>query len=291
VVDAENNKYAIKTTDGKYLYAAGSGSGKNYLRSQPTIDNEATWTLTTTSAVANGTNTNKNMKFNTSSGLFSCYSSGQTAIQLYTPKTYKRTISGNIGTICLPNRVEEGDYFGATFYRVMYKKGDPEAPNYVQLEEVGALEAGRPYIFVPDDRENTSVLRAVYRDKEAVANSAVNDTENHGLYGTFTQVVKDGTNEIIYILNNNTIRRCGTNCTVGANKAYIMMEEVPAENEQPASAPGRRQMSLLNGDARPVATGIEDVQSDVQCTKIFYDGQIYILRGDKMYDVTGKLVK
>ena len=41
-----------------------------------------------------------------------------------------------------------------------------------------------------------------------------------------------------------------------------------------------------------IATGIEDVQSDdVQCTKVVRDGQIYILRGDKIYNAQGALVK
>ena len=40
------------------------------------------------------------------------------------------------------------------------------------------------------------------------------------------------------------------------------------------------------------ATGVENVQSDnVQSTKVMINGQIFILRGDKMFDVTGKLVK
>ena len=39
-------------------------------------------------------------------------------------------------------------------------------------------------------------------------------------------------------------------------------------------------------------TGVENVQSDnVPCTKVLHDGQIYILRGDKIYTVTGQMVK
>jgi hypothetical protein len=38
--------------------------------------------------------------------------------------------------------------------------------------------------------------------------------------------------------------------------------------------------------------GIDNVQSDnVQCTKVLRNGQIYILRGEKMYDVSGKEIK
>ena len=40
------------------------------------------------------------------------------------------------------------------------------------------------------------------------------------------------------------------------------------------------------------AQGIEDVQSDnVQCTKVLRNGQIYILIGEKMYDVTGRMIQ
>ncbi len=40
------------------------------------------------------------------------------------------------------------------------------------------------------------------------------------------------------------------------------------------------------------ATGVENVQSDnVQCTKVLHNGQIFILRGDKAYTLTGQEVK
>ena len=41
-----------------------------------------------------------------------------------------------------------------------------------------------------------------------------------------------------------------------------------------------------------IGTGIEDIQGDdVQCTKVLRDGQIYILRGDKIYTLQGQEVK
>ena len=41
-----------------------------------------------------------------------------------------------------------------------------------------------------------------------------------------------------------------------------------------------------------IPTGVEDVQSDqVQSTKVLRDGQIYILRGDHIFDTQGKMVK
>ena len=72
-----------------YLYAAGSGSGKNYLRTKTTLDDNGKWTIaiaaegSAASVVAQGSNTNNNMKFNSSNNIFSCYASGQSAIYLY----------------------------------------------------------------------------------------------------------------------------------------------------------------------------------------------------------------
>jgi hypothetical protein len=41
-----------------------------------------------------------------------------------------------------------------------------------------------------------------------------------------------------------------------------------------------------------VATGIGNVQGDeVQSSKLLINGQLFILRGEKMYDATGRLVK
>ena len=40
------------------------------------------------------------------------------------------------------------------------------------------------------------------------------------------------------------------------------------------------------------ATGVEDVQgNNVQCTKVVRNGQIFILRGEKVYTITGQEVR
>ncbi len=45
----------------------------------------------------------------------------------------------------------------------------------------------------------------------------------------------------------------------------------------------------VNGTS--TATGIDAINASEKPMKLMIDGQIYILRGEKMYDVTGKLVK
>lgn len=78
--------YALNTGDG-YIYAASSAS--NHLRTQATLDANASWKIEvsddgTSSLVAQGANTRNVLQYNSSSSLFSCYSSAsQKAVSLY----------------------------------------------------------------------------------------------------------------------------------------------------------------------------------------------------------------
>ena len=78
--------FAFNVGTAGYLYAASSGS--NYLRSQATIDANASWLITITDAgvatiKAQGTNTRNWLRYNSSSKLFACYSSGQGDVAIY----------------------------------------------------------------------------------------------------------------------------------------------------------------------------------------------------------------
>ena len=57
-----------------------------------------------------------------------------------------------------------------------------------------------------------------------------------------------------------------------------------------APAPGRRRISM-SGEAPQVTTGMENLNAGEQPVKVLINGQIFILRGEKMYDATGRLVK
>ncbi len=82
VVAQDDGTYALRTSAGQYLYAA-SSSG-NHLKTQSQLNADAKWTLSTTSAVAEGSSNRNVMQFNGSSKLFACYSSAsQSPIALY----------------------------------------------------------------------------------------------------------------------------------------------------------------------------------------------------------------
>ncbi|MBR3589487.1 MAG: BACON domain-containing protein [Alistipes sp.] len=77
--------FAFNTGSG-YLYAASSGS--NYLRTEKTLSDNSSWTIEVDSSSvatikAQGANTRNWLRYNSSSSIFSCYSSGQQDVAIY----------------------------------------------------------------------------------------------------------------------------------------------------------------------------------------------------------------
>ena len=78
-----------------------------------------------------------------------------------------------------------------------------------------------------------------------------------------------------------------TGTTLGAHKAYMVLDNVPPVPESgQQNAPARFLFRHENE-----TTGIDQVPSDVQSTKVLRDGQLIIIRGDKEYNAQGQLVK
>lgn len=76
--------HCVNGSDG-YIYAASSSS--NYLRTKESKDANGSWTISISNkeatVTAQGTNTNKVLRYNSSSSLFSCYASGQETVFIY----------------------------------------------------------------------------------------------------------------------------------------------------------------------------------------------------------------
>ncbi len=92
----------------------------------------------------------------------------------------------------------------------------------------------------------------------------------------------------IYILKNNAIqqRLTGQNY-LGANRAYIDYDELAVGT--PLSAPGKRVIAMPM--QKDQAQGFENIQTSDKPMKVVIDGTLYILRGENVYDATGRLVK
>lgn len=177
---------------------------------------------------------------------------------------------GNMGTICLPWASDL--YSGATFYSILYKELDNQGnPLNITLEEVTHLEAGVPYIFVPEE----SAIHVYYFSHTAVLNPSLEN--NNGLHGTFVYIT-DGAagtpgNELEgnYVIYNNMFQRCGANCRLPENRAYIKMDEVSVKGSTgaPAPAPQRRHIIIGNAQAPQVATGINEQITNEQMNQCF----------------------
>ena len=299
LVDAGEGLFAIQALNGKYLNAAGTGSS-NYLREADDFEAaSAKWTITFdengANIVATSTDNRNVIRYNSTnnSELFSCYAAGgQRAIQIYSttaapePPTPSEWVDERTGlqngkyyTICLENNIAE--FQGASFWYVRYKNAEPAT--LVYLEEVTTLEAGKPYIF----QAEAETLQVKLGE-----NIAPMPVENGALRGTFAGLDEDAFAALqgnIYILKDNAVRPRTQGNWLSAHRAYFDYEALDIYNPALSTAPGRRVRAIpmqQNG-----ATGFENIEASEKPMKLMIDGKIYILRGEKMYDATGRLVK
>ena len=202
---------------------------------------------------------------------------------------YTRNVTNNIGTLCVDHNVLVGGALGATFYQIASR--NEEYDFKIDFEEVlpnEELKAGEPYIF----KSNTGRIDLFYGATEADAPVAV-----RGMIGSFVDAHVDidefNKSDILYIANNrlwNCEDMVGSYLDVVANRAYIVMSDVPEYSApQQNSAPRRR--VTLGKDATQTTTGVDNLNASEQPVKLLINGQIFILRGEKLFDVTGKLVK
>ena len=183
-------------------------------------------------------------------------------------------------TMCLEKAVSHVQ--GGSIWRVVSKAAN--ASDVILEEVVLPLDAGRPYIFYA----TASTLEVVYTG--AAVGAPVNDEANNGLVGSFVKasIAQSSDNYIIY--NNELYYVNSDNVYVGANRAYLNMADVPAYNSGAASAPGRRRITM-GVHSEQTATGMDELNASETPVKVMINGQMYILRGEKIYDATGRMIK
>ena len=286
--DAGSGMFALKAVeDSKYLYAAASGN--NYMKSQESIDDNAKWTITVdadgvASIVATNSSNRNVMQFNSGSSLFSCYgSASQTAIALYTRAKEERAgfTVGKLATVCVPYAVAQEDIIGADVYEIA---GKNEAGKIVFDQVVaGGMEAGVAYLVQAKAETATFYY----------SGDAVTEPQNEGkaLKGTFSGIdiaAADAAN--VYFFKDNALWSAKeTGVKILANRAWLDMGAVtPVSGSTPA--PGRRRITMdVHGEN--AATGMDELNASEAPRKMIIDGQLYILRGEKMYNANGTLVK
>lgn len=300
LVDAGEGKFALQLHNGKYLYASSNSS--NQLKETATYaDNEnAKWTIAfdgegVATITAQGANERNLMRYNPNSGspLFACYASSSTTGTLVT--IYKKEAPaadytrddmvspGVLGTICLEYNVPLAQASGAVFYELAGRSADGK----IAFDEIttGELEAGKPYVF----QATADQIQIFY------GSTHVTEPDNSGaLKGTFSATTIENTDPNwanIYYFANKALWGTSdlTSLSVPANRAYLVLSEVdPVSSANPA--PGRRRITM-NVNGEQIATGFENIESGDVPMKVMIEGTLYIFRGEKVFDATGRLVK
>jgi len=182
--------------------------------------------------------------------------------------SYTRSISANYGTICLP--YGSSNYSGAEFYEFVGKE-----TGKVWLASVDKLEAGVPYVFMV---KGTQLVVAYEGTPESTPGN------KNGLYGTFTDNTPVAVGNYI-ISQGKVLAPCGTGCYVNANRAYVVMDEIP-DGKPTQQMPGRRYIGMdVQGENE--TTGVEDLFTTDAPVKVIENGQLIIIRDGVKYNVQG----
>ena len=190
-------------------------------------------------------------------------------------------IAGNYYTICYPKSMT--DIQGATLWSFIGKDANLA---YIQQETAATIEAGKPYIMYA----TASTVTAILGDETNAPGA------NGAIHGTFSDLTQEQLNTYatvagsdLYLLIGNELRRAtgdgtGSN-TLPEYRAFVVVDEI---GSAPAQMPAHVRSMPMHKD---VATGFENLNATDKPVKLLIDGNIYILRGEKMYDATGRLVK
>ena len=204
-------------------------------------------------------------------------------IRAYLRPGYGRTAmlgNGVLGTVCVPNNVAAEDIQGATFYELMGRNAEGK----LAFDEIvsAPLEAGKPYLFQAHGDRLVLFYGATHKDDPV--------NPGNGMYGTFTDITLTELADVYYFAQK-ALWGCSdlTSLSVPANRAYVKLSEVTSLSSL-SPAPGRRRIEL-NVNGENAAQGFENLQSGDAPMKVMIDGTLYILRGEKVYNANGQLVK
>ena len=187
-------------------------------------------------------------------------------------------VVGNWNTICLERNITAID--GATFWTV----SGQDATSFI-LDEVTEPQAGQGYLI----RFTKSDLRVKYGDQKVTEPTTA--TYDNPIQGTFTQIdfdQYDGQNVLVgnYVVYNNLL--CPVEAWVGMkdHRAYVVADLV--SNNAPAPAPGRARAYMPKPDQTPTELeSVDGPQRTIRNGKFLRNGQLIIVKDNKMYNVQG----
>ena len=204
----------------------------------------------------------------------------ETSPGVYTVATadyYRNNVTANnYGTLCLP---KAGKVYGATLYEIEYKEGSS-----IVLVEVGSEEvvAGRPYVI--QVKPDFTQITAMYTSDETETAQAYK-----GLVGSYTQALIAQSADHCIIKGNKFYHVDSDNVYVGEHRAYINLAAADFPTK-PAASSARRRIVLHDASAQ-TTTAVDNVELSENAQKVMINGELFIIRGEQMYNAAGQLVK
>ena len=224
---------------------------------------------------------------------------GQTVPDL----TIDRPVLNNMyNTLCLPFHMDADQIANSSLNGVeIYEFVDADVTNdelYLYTsEEKHEIVAGRPYLVkfsAASQLDNLDFVNVTINnadlDDQAVTIKGVT------FKGTFQPIVlgaQEGLNfngGHLFLAANNTLYWPNTNNPLKPFRAYFT---VNVDAGQSAGMPVRRGMPAHIGGPAQIVTGVDQISNDQSpiTNKVMINGALYIIRGDKMYDAQGQVIK
>lgn len=159
----------------------------------------------------------------------------------------------------------------------------------IAFKDATEITAGTPYLIKPANNVANPSFTNVAPSKVA-AEEGVVETKYVDFHGTLNKRTISETeidNQSVIFLTGTIVD--GNQQLTWANGGILkgMRAYWKVEEGTPASVMAKRPV-LQIGNGENTTTDLEQVPSDkIQCTKVLRDGQIYILRGEKAYNLQG----
>lgn len=202
--------------------------------------------------------------------------------------------AGNLYTLVLPFDVDAAQTAAKlpgqlTKLNNSYEKANGDLR--INFVDASAIEAGVPYLYQP----SADVTNPAFEGVEVSATlhptePADNYAKYYGIYAPMDGVALHNITNA-YVLGPDqylyAVADLPDNQTMKALRAYFVLN-FP---ETTSGSPKRLAKVVFNENETETTTDIEDLQTDIECTKVIVNGQLQIIRDGKTYNAFGQLVK
>jgi hypothetical protein len=158
----------------------------------------------------------------------------------------------------------------------------------IAIAPASSIEAGVPY-FIANNANEANLTEQFFKDVVITADAPGNvdngDVTFQGVFNPVDLAAQTGDeHNQLFLAAGNMIYWPAQNKTVKGFRAYFQVNVS-------GLSPIRRGMPARIVEHAEVATGIEDVQSDVQSLKLLENGTVIIIRNGVKYNIQGQVIQ